>query len=682
MSGKYYLTTPIYYVNSAPHLGTTYATMAADTIRRYQGMLGKETLLVTGSDEHSQNVERAARKKGLSPFDFSTELSNEFKAQWDKFEIPYRFIRTSDPQHQKTVQWLFERCRANGYIYPSTYTGQYCVNDELYVNDAQPGDPCPDCGRPTETVTEENYFFKLSAFQDRLLKLYEDQPDWVEPEYRKNEIVAFVKGGLRDLSITRTNIAWGIPVPVEGNHVFYVWFDALISYLSAVKDEGGWPADLHLIGKDILRFHAIYWPAFLMAADLPLPKKILAHGWILKDSIKMSKSRGNVVRPEPLRQVIGPDPLRYFLLREIPFGQDGNFSYDVLITRINADLANGLGNLASRTLTMIRQYFNSEIPASAGDAEFNTLAEQTRDQYLESFNRFEFNRALENLWAMISRLDKHIVERAPWVLAKKQDPESRAVLAATLYNVAEALRFICVLVHPVMPDATQKLWSQLGMTTDLATTNPTTLAWGDLPAGQKIQPAEGIFPRIDAKTAIDRIQEIDDMEADRINVLLGKTDAPAAEAAAPAAAPATPAAAPVAAESAAAGEAPAAPITGWTPHPGVPPLAPVITIDDFVKVDLRVAQVLTAEKVKGADKLLHLTLDVAEEKPRTIVAGIAKAYEPEQLVGRKVVIVANLAPRKLRGIESNGMIVAASLEDGSPVLAAFLESVPVGARLK
>jgi len=649
MKQTFYLTTPIYYVNSAPHLGTTYCTLAADTIRRYQAMLGKETLLVTGSDEHSQNVERAARKKGQSPFDFSTVLSDEFKAQWDKFEIPYRFIRTSDPKHHETVQWLFERCRANGYIYPSTYTGQYCVNDELYVNDAQPGDPCPDCGRPTETVTEENYFFKLSAFQDRLLELYETQPQWIQPEYRKNEIVSFVKGGLRDLSITRTNLTWGIPVPVDGQHVFYVWFDALISYLTAVREDGLWPADLHLIGKDILRFHAIYWPAFLMAADLPLPKKVVAHGWILKDSIKMSKSRGNVVRPEPLRQIIGADPLRFFLLREIPFGQDGNFSYDALVTRINADLANGIGNLVSRTLTMIRQYRDGKVPASSGNAEIAENAQKTIKNYRETFENYEFHRSLEQLWSLIGSVDRAIVQYQPWILAKKDHPEPQAKLDEILYTAAEVIRIATALLAPVMPVATAQIWAQLGMTTPLDQVRLDQLEWGQLPAGQAIGEVTGVFPRLDAKKVIEEIQVIDDQEADRINVLLGKVEEKPAE---------------------------------WTRPAGVPPLAETITIDDFVKVDLRVAKVLTAEPVKGADKLLHLTLDVAEEKPRTIVAGIAKAYAPEQLIGRKVVIVANLAPRKLRGIESNGMIVAASLEDGAPVLAAFLEEVPVGARLK
>lgn len=646
MSEKFYLTTPIYYVNSAPHLGTTYCTLAADTIRRYHAMLGQQTLLVTGSDEHSQNVERAAKKKGVPPVEFAGELAAEFQSQWDRFGVPYRFIRTSDPRHHATVQWLFERCRANGYIYPSQYTGQYCFNCELYVNDAEPGSLCPDCGRPTETVTEENYFFKLSAFQDRLLELYEKQPDWIMPEYRKNEIVSFVRGGLRDLSITRSNLEWGITVPVEGKHVFYVWFDALISYMTAVREEDWWPADVHLIGKDILRFHAVYWPAFLMAAGLPLPKQIVAHGWILKDSVKMSKSRGNVVRPEPLRQVLGADPVRYFLLREIPFGQDGNFSYEALITRLNADLANGIGNLASRTLTMIRNYRGGQTPpVSAIEGVEEELA-RTVAGYRESFERYEFHRALETLWSLIGFMDRAIVQYQPWTLAKKQDAESQKRLDAILYSAAEVLRVATALLHPVMPEVTQKLWAQLGMAGEVGPARIDRLAWGQLPAGQPIGDVQPLFPRIEAQAAMDEMNRIDEQEADRIDALLGKKPAE------------------------------------WAPPPGVAPLAPQMTIDDFVKVDLRVARVLAAEPVKGADKLLKLSVDVAEKEPRTIVAGIAKAYAPEQLVGRKVVIVANLAPRKLRGIESNGMIVAASLEDGAPVLAGFLEDVPVGARLK
>ena len=368
---KYYLTTPLYYTNGMPHIGHTYSTIVADVIRRYKRMRGFDVFMTTGADEHGVNVERSAQKAGKSPQEFSTEIAVQWRQLWDDLGIPGdEFIRTTDEKHHRTVQWLFKRCRDNGFIEKGRYTGQYCVHDNAYVVDAGPGDACPDCGRPTETVTEENYFFKLSGFQQKLLDFYAANPDFIQPESRRNEVLSFVNGGLKNLSITRTTIRWGIPVPGEAPHVFYVWFDALIGYLSAVggpnyDQRGLWPADLHIVGKEIIRFHAVYWPAFLMAADLPLPEQIWAHGWLLFDSEKMSKSRGNVVRPRPIVNAIGIEPLRYYLLREIVFGQDGSFSYDALVTRYNSDLANGLGNLASRTLTMIERYFGGEIPKPA-----------------------------------------------------------------------------------------------------------------------------------------------------------------------------------------------------------------------------------------------------------------------------------------------------------------------------
>jgi methionyl-tRNA synthetase len=642
---KYYLTTPIYYVNAAPHLGTAYSTFAADAIKRLRSLLGDSpVVLTTGSDEHGQNVERAAKAAGVAPEAYAAKVADEFVSQWKRLGIDYdHFVRTSDPRHHETVRDLFERCRRDGYIYKGAYTGQYCFHDELYVNDAKPGDPCPDCGRLTETVTEENYFFKLSAFQERLLELYEKNPGFVQPEHRRNEIVAFVKQGLNDLSITRTTIKWGIPAPVEGNHVFYVWFDALISYMSAVKDQSGmWPADLHLIGKDILRFHAVYWPAFLMAGDLPLPKKVFAHGWILHEENKMSKSRGNVVRPGPIADVVGADGLRYFLLREIVFGQDGSFSYDALVQRYNSDLANGLGNLASRTLSMIQQYRAGEIPASDGSSDVGQAARAASEEALEGFEAFNFSRALEQLWALISVIDRFIVERAPWKLAKAGDAQSEKMLDETLYSAAEALRIVTGWLYPVMPESTRKIWGQLGMPEPIESMRVADLHWGRLKAGQKIQPGGAVFPRIDAGPAIARMQELEILEKARQDALLGKK--PALE--------------------------------------NVVEAAASIAIEDFAKVELRVGEVKTAERVKGADKLLHLKVDIGEAAPRTIVAGIAEAYEPEALIGRKVVIVANLAPRKLRGLVSQGMIVAASIEGGKPVLAGFLEDIPVGARLK
>jgi methionyl-tRNA synthetase len=642
---KYYLTTPIYYVNAAPHLGTAYSTFVADLVKRFKKMQGFDpVVLTTGSDEHSRNVERAARAAGKTPEEYSATIANEFANQWKRLGIDIdHFIRTSNLSHHETVRDLFERCTRNGYIYRGSYTGQYCVNDELYINDAKPGDPCPECGRQTETVTEENYFFKLSAFQARLLELYEKNPEFVKPDHRRNEIVAFVKQGLNDLSITRTNIQWGIPAPVEGRHVFYVWFDALISYMSAVRNENLWPADLHLIGKDILRFHAVYWPAFLMAADLPLPKKVFAHGWILHEENKMSKSRGNVVRPGPIADVVGADGLRYFLLREITFGQDGSFSYDALVQRYNSDLANGLGNLASRTLSMIHQYRGGVIPHSDGLGDIAEAARATTETVLDCFERFDFSRGLESIWEFISVIDKFIVERAPWKLAKQTDAHATRLLNETLYTAAEALRLVCAWLYPVMPEAIANIWGQLGMPTLIHTVRAPELHWGHLRAGQKIGPVHAAFPRIEAAPAIAKMEELEVIEKTRQAALMGKAPEP---------------------------PKPAAVSDG------------LISIDDFVKVDLRVGVVLTAERVKGADKLLHLHVDIGEAQPRSIVAGIALAYEPEALVGRRVVIVANLAPRKLRGLESQGMIVAASLEGGKPVLAGFLEEVPIGARLK
>jgi methionyl-tRNA synthetase len=656
---KYYLTTPLYYTNGLPHIGHTYSTIVADTIRRYKRMRGFDVVMTTGADEHGVNVERSAQKAGKSPQEFSTEIARQWRSLWDDLGIPGdEFIRTTDEKHHRTVQWLFKRCRDNGYIEKGRYTGQYCVHDNAYVVDAGPGDACPDCGRPTETVTEENYFFKLSEFQKKLLDFYAANPDFIQPESRRNEVLSFVNGGLKNLSITRTTIRWGIPVPGEAPHVFYVWFDALIGYLSAVggpdyDQRGLWPADLHLVGKEIIRFHAVYWPAFLMAADLPLPRQVWAHGWLLFDSEKMSKSKGNVVRPRPIVGALGIEPLRYYLLREIVFGQDGSFSYDALVTRYNSDLANGLGNLASRTLTMIERYFGGEIPKPSvtlggemyepGAADF---AAEALANITKLYDRLGFAQALEAIWEQVAAIDKFITVEKPWVLAEK--PEDRARLGTVLYTAAEALRIIAAQAHPVLPQATQKIWKQLGLTEPLGAVQLDNIAWGQLKPGTKIAKPEAIFPRVDKSETIARIEA---MEQEQNK----PPEAP------PAAATPAGAAGAAAAPAAAAGAK--------------------IAIEDFAKVEMRVGLVKTAERVAGADKLLQLQVDIGDEV-RQIVAGLALVYKPEQLVGRKVVVVANLQPRKLRGVESNGMIVAASLPDGSPVLAGFLEEVPVGARLK
>ena len=657
---KYYLTTPLYYTNGLPHIGHTYSTMVADVIRRYKRMRGFSVVMTTGADEHGVNVERSAKKAGKTPQDFSTEITAQWRRLWDDLGIAGdEFIRTTDEKHHRTVQWLFKRCRENGFIEKGHYTGQYCIYDNAYVVEAGPGDPCPDCGRPTETVTEENYFFKLSRFQQKLLDFYAANPEFIRPETRRNEVLSFVQGGLRDLSITRTTIRWGIPVPGESPHVFYVWFDALIGYLSAVGGpdfalRGLWPADLHLVGKEIIRFHAVYWPAFLMAADLPLPKQIWAHGWLLFDSEKMSKSRGNVVRPGPIVGVLGIEPLRYYLLREVVFGQDGSFSYDALVGRYNSDLANGLGNLASRTLTMIQRYCGGAIPKPAGAAQSEpSIADQFSGAAVagicQGYDRLGFSNVLESIWGQVAAIDKYLTVEKPWVLA--EDPSGRERLSTVLYTAVEGLRMITALAHPVLPESTSRIWRQLGQSETLRDFPLERLAWGQLKPGTKIGKPEAIFPRVDKKEAIERIEAMEQ-----------QANKPAAETPAATSAPSG------AVGAAAAGAAPAVPAR--------------ISIDDFTKVEMRVGQVKSAERVAGADRLLQLQVDIGDEV-RQIVGGLALAYKPEDLIGRKVVVVTNLAPRKLRGVESNGMIVAASAgPDGSPVLAGFLEDVPVGARLK
>ncbi|HVH58935.1 MAG TPA: methionine--tRNA ligase [Candidatus Sulfotelmatobacter sp.] len=656
---KFYLTTPIYYTNGLPHIGHTYTTVVADTIRRYKRMRGYEVVMTTGTDEHGVNVERAAKKAGVSETAFVAEMAAEWRALWDELGLTAdEFVRTTDLRHVRTVQWLFRLCRENGYVYKGHYTGQYCIYDNAFVNDAKPGDNCPECGRPTETVTEENYFFKLSAFQKPLLDFYKKNPEFIQPESRRNEIVSFVEGGLKDLSITRTTIRWGIPVPGEEPHVFYVWFDALTAYLSAVggpefETRGLWPADLHLVGKDIIRFHTVYWPAFLMAAMQPLPKQVWAHGWFLMDAAKMSKSKGNVVLPRPIANMLGMDALRYFLLREVVFGQDGNFSYDALVTRYNSDLANGLGNLASRTAALIEKNFSGKIPKAAErKPQDEALAKEVQaaiGEALESLENLNFARALETIWGVIATADKYLTTEQPWALGNSAEEQSRK--ATILWTTAELLRIVTALAHPVMPASTAKVWSLLALPGSVEAVELDGLRWGQLAPGKQLGPAQPLFPRVDKNEAIERIEA---MANEELN------PPPATQAAKPAAS-----AAPT-------GAAPAAPTSPEK-----------ISIEDFAKVEMRVGQIKTAERIMGADKLLKLTVDIGTEI-RQICAGIAQYYEPEKLIGRKVAVVVNLAPRKLRGVESNGMIIAAAVgPEGRPVLAGFPdEDVEVGARLK
>ena len=681
---KFYITTPIYYVNARPHIGHAYTSIVCDSIARRKRMLGYDTFFLTGTDEHGVHVERSATAAQVPPQKWVDQVSAEFRGLFDRMNITYDdFIRTTEPRHQRGVQELFRRMKAKGFIYKGTYTGQYCVYDELYVDAAKPGDPCPECGRPTETVSEENYYFKLSAFAEKLLAHYKNHPEFIRPETRRNEVIAFVKGGLRDLSISRSTFKWGIPVPRDPKHVIYVWLDALINYLSAIgfgsRDEADekkfqryWPADVHMIGKEIIRFHCVYWPAFLLAADLELPKSVIAHGWLLFEESKMSKSRGNIVRAETVIDVLGNDALRYFLLREVVFGQDGSFSFDALVQRYNSDLANDLGNLASRTLTMISRYFNGSVPYPSPTVARKPSDDAIKEQALamvaevgQLFDDYQFSRALESAWSLIGSVNKYLVEQEPWIVAEKEGEEARARLATILYTAAEALRIVAALVHPVIPDSTGRIWNQLGLG-DVSRFALADLKWGQLPLGGKLGKVEPVFPRAD-KTTIERMQQME-QEGSNQPSPAPSSPAPAGEGA-HAGQPAT---------QAAHGPTEAAPV----PTAAAPNKDGKITIDDFMKVELRVGQVKFAERVKGTDKLLRLEVDIGTEV-RQLVAGIALAYSPESLIGRKVVIVANLQPRKLRGIESNGMIVAASVgEDGKPVLAGFLEDVPVGAKLK
>ncbi|HUX44645.1 MAG TPA: methionine--tRNA ligase [Terracidiphilus sp.] len=713
----FYLTTPIYYVNARPHLGHAYSTIVCDAIARRKRALGIETWFLTGTDEHGQKIERSAKLAGRTPQEFADGVSAEFRTLWDSLGLTYDdFLRTTENRHKCGVQHLFATLRDRGFIYKGSYTGQYCVFDELYV-DGLPGTPCPDCGRPTETVSEENYFFKLSAFERKLLEFYEANPGFMGPESTRREVVSFVRGGLKDLSVSRTSFSWGIPVPGDEKHVIYVWLDALANYITALgygspdpADQARfakfWPADMHLIGKEISRFHCVYWPAFLMAAGVPLPRSVRANGWLLFDQGKMSKSRGNIVRAETVQEVLGADALRYFLLREIPFGQDGNFSFDALVQRYNGDLANGYGNLVSRVVNMVHKYFGGVVPEPGPETEAETVLRQTAVDVIATFgpefNALNFSEALKALWVLVAQTDGYLTANAPWKKpADRSDADHAALQARVLATAAEAIRIITALVYPILPDAAAKVWRQLGLgeIADAAKQSfLTNLAWGGPPAGTRFLEPAPLFPRAE-KDAIERMQNLEDKDSTSAVEAAGETKQPVkteAPAALPAttippapipthvvAAPAPPAVAPPEQVVPASTIIPPAPIPASVavePEPAAPANAH-ITIDDFTKVELRVAQILVAERIPKADKLLRLEVDLGYEK-RQILAGIAEFYEPEKLIGRKIVIVANLAPRKMRGLESNGMLLAASLPDGAPVLASFLEEVPLGARLK
>ena len=666
MTDRFYLTTPIYYVNSLPHLGHVYTTLVADTIARFKRQRGVDLYFLTGTDEHGDKIQRAAQAAGVPPKEHVDKIVAEFKKVFEEFGFEYNyFIRTTDDYHERGVQDLWRTVRDAGYIYKGQYEGWFCHFDQEFVTvDEDPsGKPplCPNewCQRPVERVAEESYFFKLSAFQDKLLAHYEKHPEFIRPEIRRNEVISFVSSGLKDLSVSRVSVKWGIPVPDDPKHVMYVWFDALANYWTAVTKRGEtenlerfWPADLHLVGKDILRFHTIYWPAFLMAAGIPLPKSVYAHGHWQSGGRKMSKSLGNVIDIQVLLKHFNRDWVRYYCLREMVFGLDGDFTYEALISRVNSDLAKGLGNLSSRVLTMIANYFEGVIPSASTEGktqadEIRTAFAGLKERFDNEFAQYNFSRALEAVWDFIAQVDKYITENAPWNLAK--DPSKRALLETVLNTSVEALYGITVLLSPVMPDSTANIWQQLGFEGTPANIDPSAVETDLLP-GHKIGTVSPVFPRLDKEKIMSEIKQESGTP----------TPEPKPEAEKPKASPQPQAAAE--AKSADDGK---------------------IDITDFAKVDLRVGLVLEAERIPKSDKLLKMKIDIGEAEPRQVLGGIAEYYTPEQLIGRKVVVVANLKPRKLRGFESQGMIVAASVgEDGAPVLAGFHEEVPVGARLK
>jgi methionyl-tRNA synthetase len=684
---KFYLTTPIYYANSRPHVGSAYTTIVCDVIARYKRMCGFDVAYLTGTDEHGVNIERAAEKLGISPQELVDRNEKIFRELWELLGITTtNFIRTTSPEHERAVQTLVRRTMQRDEhlpveqrsIYKRKYEGRYCIYDNLFVTDTPEPADCQICGRPAELISEENYFFRLSAYQGKLLELYKNNPKWVEPDFRLNEVRTFVEAGLKDVSISRKTIKWGIPWPDDPDHVFYVWYDALTSYMSGIgygegtDGEGNaefrkfWPADLHMIGKEIIRFHAVYWPAFLMAAGLPLPDKIFAHGWLLFEQEKMSKSKGNVAYPEPIVKVLGNDALRYYLLRETVFGQDGNFSREALITRYNADLANGLGNLASRILAMIDQYCDGRIPPFHADLpqlshflspDADSVRRHRAADIVGFFDSYRFSEAVQKIWRTVSEQDGFLAFYAPWRHA--ENPEEKRYVETVLRVAAEELRIVMIYAHPVIPEATQKMWEQLGQTGKLADFRINKVEWGGLQTGTPIARSEALFPRAEKKEAMERIEAME-------NEIRNPGSA-------------TPPASPAATQPAAASTVPSAP--GAAAPTAAPAVDAKITIDDFAKVQLRVGVVKSAERIQGADKLLKLMVDIGDDV-RQVLAGIAPSYTPEDLVGRKVVVVTNLAPRKMRGLESNGMLLAASVADGNPVLCTFAEDISAGAKVR
>jgi methionyl-tRNA synthetase len=652
----FYITTPIYYINAQPHIGHAYTTMVADAIARSRRLLGDDVFFLSGTDEHGQKVERAAQKAGLKTDVFAEQMAAGFRQMCRDLNISNNdFIRTTEPRHHRAAQELWRRVAVNGDIYKGDYEGWYCTVDEIFVTETQLVDGrCPTCGNKVERLKEESYYFRLSKYQQPLLDFYDANPEFLQPAFRLNEVRTFVEAGLQDLSVSRTSFKWGIPVPDDPKHVMYVWFDALTNYLTVLGFGTGdesrvqkyWPFVTHLVGKEIVRQHALYWPAFLMSAGIQTPKRIIAHGWWLMGGAKMSKSIGNVARYQDYAAAFGVDALRYFVMREMTLGQDANFSDEAILTRYNADLANDLGNVVSRTATMIARYCDGSVPSAGSGGDLDRALEadiqRTIDAARSGFARFELSVALQAIWDVLVRgVNQYIVKREPWKLAK--NVADRPMLETTLYHSADALRVIAALVDPVMPEAAERIRRMLGVQQE----QWTNLGANTLRAGTRLGAIEPLFPRIE-KT----VEELRAMTTEGEQKPIGGAGTVSA---------------PGATQAVGGGATPAEDNR--------------ISIDEFMKVELRVAKVLEAEAVPKSKKLVKLKVDVGSEQ-RTIVAGIAEAYQPEQLVGRTIAIVFNLKPAKLMGIESNGMVLAASVGDGKPILVSFDEPVPPGARVR